>query len=174
LKNILMAILTVVSLLMLNARVVFCQESAASKQERTVESSTQPQAQSVQSQGPTIPGAAQTTPAKLDGKAQKIKRTVEKIGVAGRLTLYLKNGEEFYGSIVRYDEESLQIAEIDLKQVVTVQYRNVKKVREDYGKRDPFTGRRSNPSKGIKIGVTVGLLFVALALPLILIAASKD
>ena len=174
-KNILMAILVVVSLSMLNVRVVVCQEPAASKQSRTEESATQLQSQSAQSQTATAPGAGQTTPAaKLDEKARKVKRTVEKIGVAGRLTLYLKNGEELYGSVVRYDEEGVQIAEIDLKQVVTVQYKNIKKVREDYGKRDLITGRRSNPAKGIKIGVTLGLLFVAVGVPLIAIASMKD
>jgi hypothetical protein len=115
-----------------------------------------------------------TAPVTLDEKAQKIKRVVQKIGVAGRLTLYLKNDEKLYGSVVSYDEESLQIAEIDLKQVLTIQYRNIKKVREDYGKRDPITGRRSNPSKGVKIGITVGLLFTAIAVPLIAIASMKD
>jgi hypothetical protein len=169
-----MAILMVVSLLMLNVRVIVCQEAGATKQRQTEKSSTQQQEQSVQSQGATPSSAGQTTPAKLDGKAQKIKRTVEKIGVAGKLTLYLKNGEELYGSVVRYDESSMQIAEVDLKQVVTVQYINIKKVRDDYGKRDIFTGKRSNPSKGIKIGIFAGVLFVAIGLPLILVASAKD
>jgi sRNA-binding regulator protein Hfq len=173
LKNIFTAMLIVVSLLLLNTRPGICREQAQTV-ERALENSSQTQLQSNQNQGAaSSSNAGQTTPVKLDDKARKVKRMVSKIGVAGRLTLYLRNGEELYGSVVSYDEESLQIAEIDLKQVVTVQYRNVKKVREDYGKRDLLTGKRTNPSKGIKIGVAVGLLFL-IALPIIIVASSKD
>jgi len=149
-------------------RVGICQESA-----KTEEISKQ-QSQNTQSSSGATQSTAQAQPVKLDDKARKIKRMVEKIGVAGRLTLYLKNGEELYGSVVRYDAESLQIAEIDLKQVVSVQYVNIKRVREDYGKRDLFTGKRSNPSKGFKIGLAVGLLFVAIGVPIIALASMKD
>lgn len=141
-KKILTTTLIIISLLMLNVRVSFCQ--------------------------------AQTTTPKLDEKARKIKRVVEKVGVAGKLTLYLKNGEELYGNVVRYDEESVQITEVDLKQLVTVQYVNVKKVRENYGNPDPITGKRHNPSKGIRTGLTVGLLFLAIGLPIIAVASIKD
>lgn len=173
-KNILTAILIIVSLLMLDVRAGICQESATAKQLKAEDiSKQQQQARGAQNQGANTTGR-QATPAKLDDKARKIKRMVEKIGVAGRLTLYLQNGEKLYGSVVSYDEESLQIAEIDLKQVLTIQYRHIKKIREDYGKRDPLTGRRSNPSKGIKIGLAVGLLFVAIGLPIITLASMKD
>ncbi|MBD0369274.1 MAG: hypothetical protein ICV60_00355 [Pyrinomonadaceae bacterium] len=171
-KNILTAILVVISLLMLDVRAGICQQSNPAKPSTTGEVSKQP-TQSGQGASSNA-GQTATAPAPLDDKARKIRRMVQKIGVAGRLTLYLKNGEEFYGSVVSYDEESLRIAEIDLKQVVTVQYRNIKRIREDYGKRDPLTGQRSNPPKGFKIGLSVGLLFVALALPIIVLASAKD
>jgi hypothetical protein len=175
LKNILTAILVVISLLMIDVRVGFCQEAIATRPQRAEDTSTQQQPQGAQSQGPTTPSSGgQAQPAKLDDKARKIKRMIEKIGVAGRLTLYLKNGEELYGSVVRYDEESLQVAEIDLKQVVTIQYKNVKKVRDDYGKPNPFTGKRNNTAKGIKIGIAIGVFFLAIGLPIIAIASSKD
>jgi hypothetical protein len=174
LKNIVTAVLLLISLLTLNVRVGICQESATARVPKTGEISKQ-QPQSTQSSGTgATQNSAQSQPVKLDDKAQKIKRTVVKIGIGGRLTLYLKNGEELYGSVVRYDEESLQITEVDLKQVVTVQYVNIKKVREDYGKRDLFTGKRSNPPKGFKIGLAVGLLFVAVGVPLIALASMKD
>ncbi|HKS29407.1 MAG TPA: hypothetical protein VJS44_16370 [Pyrinomonadaceae bacterium] len=149
-KNILTAIL-IASLIMLSARVGLCQQATAT-----------PAAKQTQSAPP------------LDEKARKIKRMVEKIGVAGRLTLYLQNGDKLHGSVVQYDAESVQVAEIDLKQVITIQYRYIKKIREDYGKRDPLTGVRSNPPKGFKIGLTVGLLFVAIGLPIIVLASMKD
>lgn len=139
----------IVSLLILSARAAICQQS-----------------------GPAA--ATQTQTAQLDEKARKIKRTVEKIGIAGKLTLYLKNGEELYGNVVRYDEESLQITEIDLKQVVTIQYRNIKKVREGYGNFNLLTGKRTNPPKGVKIGTFIGVLVFALVIPIIAIATAKD
>jgi hypothetical protein len=168
LKNILTAILVVVSLIIMNVRPVVCQEAAKPKSEEI------PQQQQAQGSQGASSSQRQAQAAPLDDKARKIKRMVEKIGVAGRLTLYLKNGENLYGSVVRYDEESVQVAEIDLKQVITIQYRNIKKIREDYAKRDPITGKRSNPPKGIRVGIAVGLLFVAVGLPIIVLASMKD
>jgi hypothetical protein len=162
------AILVVVSLIILNVRPVACQEAPKPGSEATAK---QEQTQNQQS----VPSSQrQAQPVPLDDKARKIKRMVEKIGVAGRLTLYLKNDETLYGSVVQYDGESVQVAEIDLKQVITIQYRNIKKIREDYAKRDPITGKRSNPPKGIKVGIAVGLLFVAIGLPIIALASMKD
>lgn len=174
-RKTLTAILISVSLLMLDARMVVCRESVAAKQSLTAESSApQQQSQSAQSGSAAKASGAQTSPVQLDERSRKIKRTVEKIGVAGRLTLYLKNGEELYGSVVRYDDESLQIAEVDLKQIVTVQYKNVKKVREDYGRPNILTGKRSNPSKGFKIGIAAAVFAFAIGFPILLLATSKD
>jgi sRNA-binding regulator protein Hfq len=160
---------------MLDARAGICQEAVKTLPLRAEETSTQQQSQAAQqNQGtPATSSAAQTQPARLDDKARKIKRTVEKIGVGGKLTLYLKNGEDLYGSVVRYDEEGVQITEIDLKQVVTVQYKNIKKVREDYGNPNIFTGKRNNPPKGIRIGVLAAALAFAF-LPIIVVLTAKD
>ena len=57
----------------------------------------------------------------------------------------LNNGNERYGSIERLDEDSFQVAEVDLKQVFTVAYSDVKKVRVGYGNTNQFTGKRWNP-----------------------------
>ena len=57
----------------------------------------------------------------------------------------LNNGNERYGSIERLDEDSFKLAEVDLKQVFTVAYTDVKKVREGYGNPNQFTGKRWNP-----------------------------
>jgi hypothetical protein len=171
LRSILTAILIVISLLMLDVRAGVCQEAATSTQRETTEASPQPQQRPQGAQGQAT---GQTPSATLDDKARKIKRTVEKIGVAGRLTLYLKNGEELYGSVVHYDAESLQIAEVELKQVVTIQYRNVKKVREGYANPDPLTGKRINPPKGVRIGILATVLVLGLGLPIIALATMKD
>jgi hypothetical protein len=174
-KSIFTSILIAASILMLDVRVGICRVPAPSQQQKAEDTSRQQQSPSSGGQTQPAPlSATQSPSAKLDDKARKIKRTVEKIGVGGRLTLYLKNGEELYGSVVKLNEEELQITEVDLKQVLTIQYRNVKKVREDYGKRDLFTGKRTNPPRGFKIGVAVGLLFLAIGLPIIAIAGMKD
>jgi hypothetical protein len=175
-KSIFTSILIAVSILMLDVRVGICRVPAAPIQQKAEETSTQQQSQSGGGQATTAPqaNATQVPPAKLDDKARKIKRTVEKIGVGGRLTLYLRNGDELYGSVVSLDDESLQVTEVDLKQVLTIQYRNVKKVREDYGKRDIFTRKRTNPPRGFKIGAAVAALFLAVGLPIIALASMKD
>lgn len=170
-KNILTTILVVVSLLMIYTRPVVCQESPKPVQ---ADVTKQEQPQGAQATQPTASSQRQAQSVPLDDRTRKIKRMVEKIGVAGRLTLYLQNGDKLHGSVVRYGAESVEVAEIDLKQVITLQYRYIKKIREDYGKRDPLTGIRSNPPKGIKIGVAVGLLFVAVGLPIVVLASMKD
>lgn len=169
-KNILTTILIIISLLMLNVRAGVCQETGTTAKQPTAEEASK---QQQQGQG-TGAKQAPRTPVRLDDSAKKVKRMVEKIGVAGRLTLFLRNGETLHGSVVSYDDETVQVAEIDLKQVLTLHYRNIKKIREDYGKRDLITGQRSNPPKGVKLGISAGLLFVAIGLPLIVLASMKD
>jgi hypothetical protein len=168
LRKILTSTLIALSLLMLDARPLRCQAQTNANNQSSQDAEGRTQAANANTT------KAQVNPTRLDEKARKIKRVVEKVGVAGKLTLYLKNGEQLYGNVVRYDAESVQIAEVDLKQVVTIQYQNIKKAREDYGHRDILTGRRSNPSKGIKIGITAALLFVAVGLPIVLLASIKD
>ncbi|HEY0324039.1 MAG TPA: hypothetical protein VGC66_24030 [Pyrinomonadaceae bacterium] len=172
-KHISMAILIAVSILMLDVRVGICQEANVVKPRLTEETSTQQSSQGAQTQGTTATSSAAQKPPQLDDKARKVKRTVEKIGVGGKITLYLKNGENLYGSVVRYDEEGVQITEVDLKQVITVQYKNIKKVREDYTNPNIFTGKRNNPPKGIRIGVLAAALAFAF-LPIIVVLSSKD
>lgn len=167
-KNILTTILILISLLMLNVRAGICQQTSAGAKQPSAGEASQQQSQDAGAK------VTQRPPVQLDDDAKKIKRMVEKIGVAGRLTLFLRNGDQLHGSIVNYNEESVQVAEIDLKQVLTLHYRNIKKIREDYGKRDLITGQRSNPPKGIKIGIAVGLLFVAVGVPIIALASMKD
>lgn len=172
-RKIFTAICIAASLSMVDVRMVVCQVAGTAQRDPSKIASAGQQAQSEQKGSAATTRAAQLPPVQLDEKSRKIKRTVQKIGVAGRLTLYLKNGEELYGSIVRYDEESLQVAEVDLKQVVTVQYGNVRKVREDYGKPNIFTGKRTNPPKGVRIGVVAAALVFAF-LPIIALVTIKD
>jgi hypothetical protein len=101
-------------------------------------------------------------------------KAVMRIGIAGKITAYLNNGDELYGAVTQIDQESLSIADVDLHRVVTVQYKNVKKVRTGYGNMNVFTGKRPNFSPGVKRFVMVGVLVALVGLPLILVATAKD
>jgi hypothetical protein len=89
--------------------------------------------------------ASARPPAKADRRVEQIKSKLRSLGIASRVTVMLNNGNERYGSIERLDEDSFQVAEVDLKQVFTVAYSDVKKVREGYGNTNQFTGKRWNP-----------------------------
>ncbi len=169
-RSILTAIVITLSMLVLDARPVMCQEATTSQASTPA---TSPAQTSIQQQQSTTPQAAAQKPVQLDERARKIKRTVEKVGVAGKLTLYLKNGEDLYGNVVAIDEESFQITEVDLKRVVTIQYKNIKKVREGHGTREPFTGKRSNWPKGANIALAAGVFFVVIGLPIIALRGTK-
>jgi hypothetical protein len=100
------------------------------------------------------------TPAREDRKAEQIKSRLRSLGIASRVTIILNNGNERYGSIESLDEDSFQLAEVDLKQVFTVAYSDVKKVREGYGNTNQFTGKRWNPIWAKISLVAVVVLFV--------------
>ena len=98
-----------------------------------------------QEKPPTDNSASARLPAKADRRVEQIKGKLRGLGIASRVTVMLNNGNERYGSIERLDEDSFQLAEVDLKQVFTVAYSDVKKVREGYGNSNQFTGKRWNP-----------------------------
>jgi hypothetical protein len=105
------------------------------------------------------------TAAKEDRKAEQIKWKLRSLGIASRVTIMLNNGNERYGSIERIDEDSFQLAEVDLKQVFTVNYGEVKKVREGYGNTNQFTGKRWNPIWA-KISVVAVIVLFVVVVPL--------
>jgi hypothetical protein len=105
------------------------------------------------------------TPAREDRKAEQIKSKLRSLGIASRVTIILNNGNERYGSIERLDEDSLQLAEVDLKQVFTVSYSEVKKVREGYGNPNQFTGKRWNPIWA-KISLVAVIVMLVVVVPL--------
>jgi hypothetical protein len=109
--------------------------------------------------------ASPRAPAKEDRKAEQIKGKLRSLGIAGRVTIILNNGNERYGSIERLDEDSFQLAEVDLNQVFTVAYSEVKKVREGYGNTNRFTGKRWNPIWA-KISVVAVIVMFAVVIPL--------
>ena len=89
----------------------------------------------------------------VENHTDKMKRNILKLGVGHQLTAVLKDGIEYHGAITEIGEESFKLAEIDLKQVFTVRYDNVKKLYRDYSHKDPLFGR--NPRRNTIIFVSV-------------------
>jgi hypothetical protein len=110
---------------------------------------------------------AQTTPPFLDKDASRIREKIEDFGVGHRLTLKMKNGDYYYGTISKIDSANFEIAEVDLGQVVKFQYAEIKSLYGSYGEKNVF-GKRPNPKTGVLVGagVIVGLMVaVALSIP---------
>ena len=113
----------------------------------------------VQAQAPLSPAAAQ------------VRASVEALPVGGKLTVSMLNGDEYYGNLHSIEGESFSIREVDLKQVLTLRYEDVARVRKDYG-RPGFGGRRVHPRKNLIGGIIVlGILF---GLVIALVAADKS
>jgi hypothetical protein len=100
-----------------------------------------------------------------DRRAEQVKWKLRSLGIASRVTIVLNNGNERYGSLERIGEDSFELAEVDLKQVFTVSYSDVKKVREGYGNPNQFTGKRWNPIWA-KISLVAVIVMFAVVIPL--------
>lgn len=109
--------------------------------------------------------ATRNDTAKLDRRVELIKGRLIGLGIASRVTIFLNNGNERYGSIERIDDANFQLAEVDTKQLITITYAEVKKVREGYGNVNQFTGKRWNPIWAKIAVIAVGVLF-AVVIPL--------
>jgi hypothetical protein len=97
---------------------------------------------------------------KAEKRADLIKGKLRGLGIASRVTIMLNNGNERYGSIERIDEDTFQLAEVDLMQTFTISYDDVKKIREGYGRPNQFTGKRWNPIWAKLSLVAVIVMFV--------------
>jgi hypothetical protein len=96
---------------------------------------------------------------------QKVKDQVQTIGVGEDVTVKLSSGLEYYGEISKIEADSFEIDEIDLKQMVSIDYANVKKVEKGYGKMDSSSGKRQKKSRSVLIYTIVGAAsFVGLLL----------
>ena len=117
--------------------------------------------------GVTIATLAQTPPPFLDKDASRTRAHVEDLGVGHRITVRLKNGDYYHGSISKIEPDNFEIAEVDIAQVVKFHYAEIKSLYGDYGPKNVF-GKRPNPKTGaiVAAGVLGGLLlFVVLAIP---------
>ena len=106
-----------------------------------------------------------TARAKPSG-SEKIKQKVEALGVGRRVTVLLRNGNEYYGALGESSAASFELSEIDLNQKITIAYSDVKNVRSGFGNPNQFNGKRWRPGWHIAAvlivtGVTVGLIIAA-------------
>jgi hypothetical protein len=161
-----LAILVALSLVLIQAPLARCKQRREADEPVNGADAGQPSKDQVQSQNNSKPAP--------DKRVEKIARTVRKIGIGSKITAFLNNGDELHGTVSKIDAESFEVAEVDLKQVFTLQYKYVKKIRSGYGAVNVFTGKRTSPPQGFRIGVLAGTLFLALGLPLIFIATAKD
>ncbi|HVG30392.1 MAG TPA: hypothetical protein VM864_11870 [Pyrinomonadaceae bacterium] len=139
---------------------------------------TRPALARAQAAGDGKAAAARSEPTKQQKDAakrvEKLKRVVSKVGVGRRITVFLKNGDDLHGTVSRVGPEDFDVAEVDLKELITVRYEFTEKVREGYGGLNLFTGKRASPQKGTTLAMFGAVLFVALVLPVLLIRSSKD
>lgn len=78
---------------------------------------------------------------------QMVKDQVQKIGAGEDVTAILLSGVEYYGAISKIEPDSFEIAEVDLQQMVTIAYADVKKVEKGYGEMNSSTGKREKRLK---------------------------
>lgn len=122
-------------------------------------------AHTTRAQGPVPNSTATPTaqPAALSAKALEMRKKVEKISVGGRITIIRFDGIEHYGTVRKLNFDSVEIAEVDIKQVVVDSYSDVKKVRKGYGGLNLLSGKRPNPAWGL---VAAAAIFVPLVIAL--------
>lgn len=116
--------------------------------------------------GNSATARGQTKPASMSkpSAADKIKRHVETLGRGSRVTVVLRNGNEYYGAIGDATEDSFELLEIDLNQKITIAYSDVSKVRSGFGNPNPYNGKRWRPAWHIAgIAIAVGLTVVLFA-----------
>src|SRR5215470_10469634 len=88
----------------------------------------------------------------VSSQVQKVKDQVQKVGIAEDVTVILLTGKEYYGAIIKIAPDSFEITEVDLKQKMAFDYKDVMKVRKGYGGRG-FGGKRVNPRTNLIVGI---------------------
>jgi hypothetical protein len=122
---------------------------------------------------PNAPTGQSQQPSPAEKQVEKVMHDVFNVGVGRGMTVFLRNGDTLHGTLADIREDDFQIAEVDRRQTFTVRYDEVKKVRRGFGGVNLFTGQRVNPSRARTIARVSVLAFV-LALPIILVASSKN
>ena len=115
--------------------------------------------------GPSIPGSSTPSVSEM-----KMKQQIEKIGVGQKITLILLKGDEYYGTIAQIGVSEVQIVDVDLKQLISIQYDQLKKVRKGYGRLNSISGKRVNP----RANRIILFAFLGFLLGITALAASSD
>jgi hypothetical protein len=100
----------------------------------------------------------------------KARENVSKIGLHGDITVYMPDGQEYYGAVSRIGTDDFSVDEVDQRREVTLKYSDVKKVRSGYGSGRAINGRRIHPTKRLWVMVAV----VGGLLTLVLVAVASD
>ena len=129
------------SLLMLNTRLSFGQQA---------DPSTPPQ----------------NSPA-LSRHAEKIRSKVQKLGVGQDVTV-VTTRRDYHGTINKTAADSFQVADVDLNQVITINYSETKSIYSGYSEKNIW-GRRVNP----RTSRVVFIVAVAALIGLGIFAASQ-
>ena len=87
-------------------------------------------------------------------QAQKIKDQILKIGIANELTITPRLGKKHHGTIVKIEEDHFEMVEVDLKQIIKINYSDLKKVRKGYGQKNMF-GKRISPQTNVIVGAVI-------------------
>ena len=106
-------------------------------------------------------------------QAANIQQQVRKIGLQGNITVYMPDGQEYYGSIGRIGTDDFAVNEVDLHREVTLRYIEVKKVRSGYGTTGrTITGKRVHPRT--RFWVTLAVVGGLLTLVFVAVASDKS
>jgi small nuclear ribonucleoprotein (snRNP)-like protein len=79
-------------------------------------------------------------------RIQTVKDYVQKIGQGKEVTVIMFSGVEYYGAISKIEQDSFEIAEVDLKQMVAISYADVMKVGRGYSEMNSSGMRQRFPS----------------------------
>lgn len=113
---------------------------------------------------PSLPGQP--------SKAVKVKQQAAKIGVLGKVTVYMPNGDEFYGNIRSLGADDFTINEVDLHRQITLRYDEVRRIRRGYGEGRSIYGKRIHPHT--KLIVTLAVVGGLLAITFIAVASDRS
>ena len=102
----------------------------------------------------------------------KARRDIGKIGLRGDITVYLPNGQEYYGSVSRIGADDFSVNEVDQRREVTLRFSEVKYVRSGYGNGRAINGKRIHPRK--RLWVTVAVVGGLLTLVFVAVASDKS
>jgi hypothetical protein len=101
-------------------------------------------------------------------QADRIHQQVDRIGSLGTITVKMRDGQEYYGTVAKIDATEFTVNEVDVHREITLRYPDVDKVRSGYGNTRGIAGRRIHPRTRLIVALAVvggllALVFIAVA-----------